>query len=169
MRVARLAALALAAGCLQAPPGGEPHTVVIDAAAAPPADAAPCPVADACVISESGHTYAAFADHVGWSDAVALCAGIGFHLASDRGDDESALIEGLLDEPIWIGGTDAAVEKEWRWVSGEPFDFENWHSDEPNGERSANCLLGDWIGGGWNDEDCEAVFAYLCEAGPLDP
>jgi hypothetical protein len=165
VRAACAASLALVAGCLESPPSGEP-VIVIDADVTP--DATPCPAAaDACVADpESGHTYAAFSPHVSWDDAVDQCQNLGWYLATDRGEVESFLLQGLLPEPVWIGATDEAIDDDWRWVTGEPFDYTHWRSGEPNGEASANCLLANWQNVGWNDEDCATVWAYVCETGP---
>ena len=166
MRVACAAALALAAGCLQSPPSGQP-VVAFDADIGP--DATPCPEADACVIDpSSGHSYAAFVGPLAWDEAAAECLGMGWYLATDRSEVESALIQGLLAEPMWIGASDEAVEEEWRWVTGESFVYTHWRSGEPNGESSANCLLANWQDQGWNDEQCVSFFAYACETGALN-
>ena len=167
MRVACAAALALAAGCLQSPPGGGP-VVVFDAEVTP--DATPCPLADGCVIDPaSGHTYAAFLELVRWSDAELRCQQLGWYLATDRREVESFLIQGLLDGPMWIGATDVAVEDSWEWTTGESFDYTHWRGGEPNGENAENCALANWEGEGWNDLDCLGTWAYVCETGALDP
>lgn len=166
MRAACAAALALVAGCLQSPPSGEP-VVVFDADITP--DSTPCPESDACVMDPgSGHTYAAFAEHLSRDEARGACELLGWYLASDRSEVESVLIQGLLPEPLWIGATDEEIEEDWRWDSGEPFDYTHWRSGEPNGETSANCLLANWASVGWNDEDCGTVWAYVCETGPVE-
>ena len=166
MRIACAAALALAAGCLQSPPGDQP-VVVFDADVTP--DATPCPEADACVIHpSSGHTYAAFLGPLTWDAAGGACQEMGWYLATDRSEVESVLIQGLLAEPMWLGASDEAIEDDWRWSTGESWSYTHWRSGEPNGESSANCLLANWQNQAWNDEDCQLPWAYVCEIGDLE-
>jgi hypothetical protein len=168
VRVAAAVLAALAAGCLESPPEGGDPVVVIDAEATP--DATPCPeAADACVIDPaSGHTYAAFSQHLTWAEALAECVEMSWYLATDLGPDESAIIESLLTEAMWIGGSDADVEDDWRWVTGESFDYMHWRSGEPNSGTTVNCMLANWFNEGWNDEVCDTPWAYVCESGPLE-
>jgi formylglycine-generating enzyme required for sulfatase activity len=59
---------------------------------------------------------------------------------------------------IWIGGyqdRDAADFSEpaggWRWVTGEPWSFTNWHPNEPNDFKGYEDFLGLTCNGSWND------------------
>lgn len=73
----------------------------------------------------------------------------------------------------WLGGSDAAKEGSWMWVTETggptPFDFVNWAPGEPNnccgGEHG---LLGWWtISGQWNDIfDGGGSYALLVEYDP---
>ena len=66
--------------------------------------------------------------------AVAL----GGHLVTINDDDECDWIHDTFSfyggqaRPLWCGLTDAGAEGEFRWVSGETVDFENWAEGEPN-------------------------------------
>jgi hypothetical protein len=86
---------------------------------------------------------------------------------------------------LWIGLTDKAVEGVWRWVSGEPVTYLNWHPQEPNnatvvspsGEDFAH-LWGDtfqnYAIGKWNDSSNDAFiwsgreFVGIAEVTPGD-
>jgi hypothetical protein len=163
----RLLLLALVAGCLGSPPGGA------DAAPPPPdvvlaVDATPCPPSYSCAMDgRTGHTYAAYDTPVTWDEAVARCAeDDGWYLASEQDEVEAALVADLLVHPIWLGASDADSERDWRWVTGEPFDYTDWRTSEPNGDASENCLIGNWSGEGWNDQACAGTWSYVCESGP---
>lgn len=166
MRASILVAAALVAGCLESPTAGP------DAAVPPPdvvlaVDATPCPPADACVMdSRTGHTYAAYDAAVSWDEAAARCAEAGWYLVSEEDVIEAALVAELLPQPMWLGASDVDSEDDWRWVTGEPFDFTDWRSGEPNGELNENCLIVNWSGQGWNDALCAGTWSYVCESGP---
>ncbi len=163
MRTAAALALVALTGCLESPPGGVPE-VIADSGVGP--DGAPCPADAVCILDDgSGHTYAAYEEKVSWEQAVDRCAEIGWYLAIDRSELESVLIQGLLAEPAWIGASDVAVEGDWRWVDGEPWDYTHWRTGEPNGSADENCLTADWGAEAWNDLECDATFPYVCEIG----
>ena len=45
---------------------------------------------------------------------------------------------GGVERKSGIGATDAAVEGSWVWVTGEPWSYTAWETNEPN--ASGNCL-----------------------------
>ncbi len=159
MRAARVAALALAAGCLQSPPsagGGD----------GPPAPDAGtnCPDgSDKCMVGSNGHLYAVFSEHLVWSDAALRCDEIGGYLATERAEEESGIIEVLSSSPMWIGLTDAENEGVWTWITGESFDYTHWRGGEPSDEAGENCVVANWSQQGWNDIDCATDWSYVCE------
>ena len=73
-------------------------------------------------------------------------------------------------DKIWIGLSDHDVEGEYRWITGEPFDYANWHDGEPNNLGDEDYvhlqtkLRSGAIRYGWNDEDSSsALIGYLVE------
>ena len=112
--------------------------------------------------------------NVTFADAQAEAAsrtymGLGGELASILSASEQSAVESLLagapSTYCWMGGSDSAVEGEWRWLDGTQFwqgdaagsavggQYTNWDAGEPN-----NFLTGDEDGltivqanGGWND------------------
>ncbi|XP_072016531.1 uncharacterized protein [Amphiura filiformis] len=69
----------------------------------------------------------------------------------------------MPDEYIWVDGTVA------RNADENNIAFTNWQPREPSSSNE-NCVLitteGYWVQysrGGWNDEDCEMGFGYICE------
>lgn len=127
-----------------------------------------------------------------WDEARTAAATYadGAYLAEIRSADLQACVAQLLATPgpafglnPWIGGSDGAVEGEWRWVtSDEQFwqgdtagaavagRFENWSADgsgnktEPNDFASAeDCMvIGTEAPNPWNDNGCSnADVPYL--------
>lgn len=102
-----------------------------------------------------------------WSAAAAAAAQTGGYLATVTSQGEQDLLAGLKGGSYaWLGGSDAAVEGEWRWETGPeagsqfwqgdetgtaiPGAYENWNSIEPNnlgGEDYLSMLPS----GLWND------------------
>jgi hypothetical protein len=64
------------------------------------------------------------------------------------------------DLHMWLGGTDAASEDTFVWVSsGTPFSFQNWGPGEPNNSGGPEPCLTMWFEDGqWNDLRCEKLF-----------
>ena len=65
---------------------------------------------------------------------------------------------------MWIGGTDAAVEGEYKWADGQAFTWPDFLSvPAPVSNTAKNCLvtLGTLR---WEHQNCTEKFATLCEA-----
>lgn len=52
---------------------------------------------------------------------------------------------------LWLGGTDVDNEGTWTWITGEPFEYTNWNSGEPNNSGGYEDYLCTWSGPKWND------------------
>ena len=94
--------------------------------------------------SGNGHWYEAVHVPAGisWTDARAAAPSIlpGGYLASINSEAENEFVFPLIDDDAfwfhdpgggnfgpWLGGTDEASEGMWEWVSGEAWDYTNWH------------------------------------------
>lgn len=107
---------------------------------------------DAVEWSESqggnGHFYKVVSvrDGITWSEANKSATGAGGHLATITSSDENDFVAKLADASQfwghppnwtisrvgpWLGGLQQQDGK-WRWVTGEAFEFTNWHEREPN-------------------------------------
>jgi hypothetical protein len=91
-----------------------------------------------------------------WQAARDRAVELGGHLATFTSEaewqqmlDETGIGE-LQMNGSWIGATDAASEGIWEWVTGEPFSYTRWATNEPNGSTGEN-VAGLWPGGTWND------------------
>lgn len=144
--------------------------------------------------SANGHYYELVSGSYTWSDAVAGAAsrtykGMTGYLATITSASEQNFISSLnsifqVNSPtsIWVGGSDAAKEGTWKWVTGPEAGqifyiagaasqpgYSNWWIGEPNGSTFENALLyagwtnqADWLGR-WNDGYPLARTSYLVE------
>ena len=116
---------------------------------APNPDEPPAPCAAPASVGPDGRCYLVVEQTLAWDDARLGCQGRGdgWDLAAIRSQVINDFIGQLTDAEAWLGGSDAAVEGTWRWVSdgaafwsgdgttGVPLEgaFEVWNTDEPNG------------------------------------
>lgn len=86
---------------------------------------------------------------ISWPDAnaAAIARRSGWHLATITSPEENAFVYGLVagkpqfwkccDGGVaigpWIGATRAGLSGAFSWVTGEPFPYANWATDEPAG------------------------------------
>ena len=97
-----------------------------------------------------------------WDLALADCEAWGGSLVAITSSEENTLVLGFAGDDTWLGGTDAAVEGTWTWVSGELWGYESWEAGEPN--DSGNCLqVWHAAAEGWDDTTCDTEKAYVCE------
>jgi hypothetical protein len=75
---------------------------------------------------------------------------------------EAQLVGGWITTATWIGGR--LGDGSFRWSNGEPWCFEAWESAPSGGGEECVESLST---GGWNDNECFDVEAYLCERAPL--
>lgn len=116
-----------------------------------------------------GHKYEIFRETLTWEEAKAACEAKGGHLATITSQEEQKLIESLntQNSKLWIGGYKNSAG-EWCWVTGEPWEYQNWGDGEPN--NSSNVVAGEscvamWPEK-WNDLANSNVYeqsGYICE------
>lgn len=109
----------------------------------------------------NGHEYDVItAEDISWTAANAAASGMGggWHLATITSAAENAFVAGLLPtgapdrSHFWLGGSDAASEGTWTWVTGEAFGYTDWWGGEPNNAGNEDYLAMDLRGMyAWND------------------
>ena len=107
----------------------------------------------------NGHTYAIFDVGMTWREAKTFSESLGGHLATITSQEEQSFIEKIMAKGTkyhyWLGGECEENWGEWRWITGEEWNYTNWRVGEPNnahgqGEYWLQILrLGDF--GKWND------------------
>ena len=117
-----------------------------------------------------------------WYDAKAYCESIGGHLATITSAEELTNILKLLEshssiEFYWLGGTDQVNEGQWKWITGEKWEYTNWdiENGEPNqynGTEEDYLQLYNYYSrkrGTWNDllptspNNLTPKYGFICE------
>ncbi|MFM7322410.1 MAG: hypothetical protein ACKO5K_12920 [Armatimonadota bacterium] len=120
----------------------------------------------------TGHYYQLFTGSATWDEAnsyTALLSHNGFqgHLATVTSQDETDFLVDVFGGSMLadksIGGRQApgagARDSDWSWITGEAWDYEFWHSGEPNdnyspievGNENALQFAHNNSNGSWND------------------
>ena len=118
--------------------------------------------ADSTVVvnPSNGHRYQRIDTPMGWHEAQANCEAMNAHLVTISSAEENSFVYETFDDgdqqhTWWIGATDEGNEGTWRWVTGEPWNFEFWYPGEPNntGGVEHHAEMAEWrpIAGAWND------------------
>lgn len=105
------------------------------------------------------------------AEAKKQCASQGGALAGpfDEAEQEAlkrALAARFAATRFWIGLNDLAEEGHWTWSSGAAFEHSSWRFGEPNDYSKEDCVevyADEWS---WNDFDCAAPRASVCESPP---
>ena len=128
----------------------------------------------------NGHDYKKYEEEMDWSAAKAYCETIGGHLVTITSQKEQEFLEYLTSdgarEGYWIGGTDEETEGDYRWITGEPFDYTNWRYDQPDNMLDGDAVHGEdylhlWTESKWNDntnDGSNVSIGFICEWGEDD-
>eukprot|EP00054_Salpingoeca_dolichothecata_P037521 m.275548 g.275548 ORF g.275548 m.275548 type:complete len:532 (+) comp75914_c0_seq1:170-1765(+) len=111
--------------------------------------------------------YLLFPEALTFTDAQARCQLFNAHLASITSPQENALVFSLGGtKPFWIGGL-ATVSRQFFWLDGSRFLYENWVDGEPNNFKKAeDCMRMNSKRekiGQWNDANCGQTSPFVCK------
>ena len=105
-----------------------------------------------------------------WAQAKSYCELLGGHLVTVTSQEEEDFCRNLWESSTtlscWLGASDAAVEGEWCWVTGEPFEYSAWNTGEPNNGSGNEDMLGYYaeaVGDRWNDFAGDRQLTFICE------
>ncbi|MDB5334390.1 MAG: hypothetical protein JWN70_9 [Planctomycetaceae bacterium] len=114
-------------------------------------------------VSWNGHDYVYVNADFTWNTAREICQAMGGHLVTLTSGPEASYVESTFlrpnDKPAWIGGSDAAEEGKWVWVTGEPWQF--WA--RINDDFGAAHAITWWRDLGFHDWLGDKRQAYVCE------
>lgn len=107
-----------------------------------------------------------------WAQAKVDAEARGGHLATITSEQEWNTVVSLFGNNllgVFLGGTDEQQEGVWKWITGEPWKFENWASGQPDNSSGAQHYL--WLhpayGLKWDDtSDAGPKSNYLLEREP---
>ena len=114
----------------------------------------------------NGHWYAQNPEGLNWDGAKSASTARGGYLATITSAGEQSFVFSIAKtawEHVWIGGYQSSpscgADCSWTWVTGEPWDYTNWASEEPNNyfgidaleDYTAMYTSGEYPGG-WNDD-----------------
>jgi hypothetical protein len=101
-----------------------------------------------------------------WHEAKIKAEQLGGHLATITSKEENNVVFNELNlkglNP-WLGATDEGSEGNWRWITGETWNYNNWGShgnDNANGEEHY-LHFHSIFPGKWNDHG-KIMFQYSC-------
>ncbi|MET0707601.1 MAG: Ig-like domain-containing protein, partial [Tardiphaga sp.] len=143
-------------------------------------------------LSSDNHLYKYVSDSaISWFEAKNAAQAAGGYLATITSDAENNIVFSLVGNDVaWLGGADAAVEGQWRWITepgyasgSEPLFYNNithwssyahWAGGEPNDRGdgiyffSGEDYLATWGNKTWNDldnssSDLQLVDGYVIE------
>jgi hypothetical protein len=110
-----------------------------------------------------------------WTQAYEFCNNLGGHLATVSSSIEDynlrKLFSGLGNSAeAWIGLLDLnklglgdleSNAREWAWITGEPFDFTYWDSDEPQDYGGNQWATTMHAYGSWDDGNGDGTVTYF--------
>lgn len=148
--------------------------------------AAAAPVQWTVASGGNDHWYEFVAGAITWTAARAAATGsthqsMPGYLATVTSAAEDAFLGSLSGLSAWLGGSDAAVEGEWRWMDGPEAGqlfwqggpggtasgYASWNNGEPNNAGEEDYL--DRQSGVWNDLPDTPLRGYFVEFNPSDP
>ncbi len=94
----------------------------------------------------NGHYYQRFERVFTYDQSKAYCESLSGHLATITSDQEMVFIGQNLLNPVsssnyyYLGGSDAAQEGFWKWITGESWSYVNFDASQPSNDPGENYL-----------------------------
>jgi hypothetical protein len=112
-----------------------------------------------------------------WTAAQDFCASLGANLVVIDDAAENSYVASLAITDPFIGASDTETEGTFVTVLGDPLDYHNWATDQPDdfggNEDCATVSTQEASVGQWNDVACDVPGQFVCEdavwRSPLDP
>jgi hypothetical protein len=91
----------------------------------------------------TGHYYQRFEPgNITWKEAKLKCEAIGAHLVTITSQEEQNFIDQALLANVsnyyFMGGTDAAKQTKWQWITGEKWGYQIWSTGGDNGPQPSS-------------------------------
>ena len=111
-----------------------------------------------------------YQNKLNFAEAESFCVNLGGHLASvgsETTDREVSEITDGLQEHVWLGGTDEAVEDVWVWLDGTPWNYTKWAKYEPNNSGNDEDCLQRESDERWHNVGCGRQNTFICTVQPI--
>lgn len=118
------------------------------------------------------HYYQFFEEQLTWKEAKQKCEELGGHLLTITSKEEQDFIlsssKHNANIKYWLGATDEKTEGDWKWITGESFDYVNWNDNQPDNKDGVEdyLVLNEELWNfGWNDapNENDGLTGYICE------
>ena len=118
------------------------------------------------------HYYQFFEEQLTWKEAKQKCEELGGHLLTITSKEEQDFIlsssKHNANIKYWLGATDEETEGDWKWITGESFDYVNWNDNQPDNKDGVEdyLVLNEELWNfGWNDapNENDGLTGYICE------
>lgn len=133
---------------------------------------------------QTGHWYqpVLVTNGITWPDAYAAAVSRGGYLCTITNASENTFVASLVDVSYysdfsvnndilgpWLGGFRLAFDSQWQWVTGEPFNYTDWYSGQPDGYGGSEQRLQFYnrttIGSTWGDHPGTPISGYSLPRG----
>jgi len=126
--------------------------------------AASCTAAGEFLDASEQHCYRRGEPALGWVAAQQSCRSWGGQLVSIDSREEDDFLAAQVQVTFWTGANDRLTEGRMRNGAGQPLEFTNWNSGQPDDfQDREDCVVKRAPTGGWNDLPCNSALAYVCE------
>ncbi len=130
-----------------------------------PDDGYDCP--DCIEHLQGGHRYLVCLTTRPYDEVAGHCRSEGAEPVVINGAGENAWVAdratSIVDQPYWIGLTDAAEEGSFVWADGSELGFTNWAFNQPDDAGDAEDCVQFVSGGQWSDVACDSRRRVVCE------
>ena len=112
-----------------------------------------------------GNTYEFYTQKLSWDHAYKFCEKKGGHLVTINSKEENDFVVELTkdsNDSLWMGGR-TQDHKVWYWITGEPFDYQNWSEGEPNNYGGNQDVIKLYRSGKWDDDGSSYLHGFICE------
>ena len=108
-------------------------------------------------LAYNGHEYQRVDTNQSFAQAQSHCESLSGHLATIASADENAFVYNNFvkgtgpagENYMKLGGSDAAQEGVWAWITGEAWGYANWYPGSPDGGTTENYVhmanTGQWV------------------------
>ena len=128
-----------------------------------------------------GHSYKFIPKKESWNKAKVIAKEMGGYLASVTSDEENKFVVSLIKKAsaerqdknpeVWIGLNNDNEEKQWKWESGEKYDYTSWWDGEPNNWSNSESsvvinkqsMISPDSVGKWNDKPSDFKTYFIVE------